>query len=580
MSPTYDNDIGIPYILMSKAVGYPLANYDWRPHTYESSDLNGSSTAARVLTKEEKERIMKQLGCYARQLFGLRFPTIGSLLESDEGYYIDECLSPGHVLQDRETIKELPRGPFYNEADYYCSLTTALHLHAEQLPMGHHVLRAPVPVPEEYPSFAKYYNSTDRWNDFVALWGMVDSSINRLQYCLVSRLLQDSIIPRLSCPVNQLAPGFPLHHHDISLENLFVDDDLNITCVIDWAFSSTVPPTQLLAPPGLPHPRDLVSDLPLISAFRSGFETENRKIGEYVIEFGHWEVSQMVARFMRLVNLDALQDYDHLEALYVLAQGSVTPGDDRDDTSDLLAVLAARAMTHDALLLAGELAADDEPESEICRREKEYFDAVGAKRLALARKATIAAKMNPRFVADGRLWRWVDAMMEGYDRSESDGLEESSARKHITSQLGVGKGSTGLLTTRLHGFEEDTDERIEATRSTISLSEYDVARLTQLGDTEESLGECINIFANAGENLTNEWHDVCEDTLMADSTYGLSVSTAKDLVVARGLNLSGRARYLGGQINDESYQKTTDDVTQSDLESVKFDGQGARIRGG
>ncbi|KAM5341504.1 hypothetical protein ACJ41O_014535 [Fusarium nematophilum] len=382
--------------------------------------MNGSVTPARVLTEEEKEKIMRQLGSYARQLFDIRFPTIGSLFEGDEGYYIDECLSPRHVLQDRGTIEDLPRGPFHNDADYYFSLATALHLHAEQLPMGHHVLRAPVPVPEEYPNFAKYYTATDRWNDFVTLGGMVDSSMNRLQYCLASHLLRDSIIPRMVFPASQSAPGFPLHHHDISLQNLFVDDDLSITCVIDWAFSSTVPPAQLLAPPGLPHPRDLVSDLPLVGAFRSGFETENKKIGGCIIEPNFWKVGHMVSHFMRLVNQDALQDYDHLGALCVLAQGTVTPG---DDTNSLPAMLAARATAQDALALAGELAVDDEPESEVCRRETEYFDAVGAERLALAHKVTLAAKMNPQFVADGRLWRWIDAVMEYYDDVEPNGPE-------------------------------------------------------------------------------------------------------------------------------------------------------------
>ncbi|KAF4983995.1 hypothetical protein FZEAL_700 [Fusarium zealandicum] len=53
-------------------------------------------------------------------------------------------------------------------------------------------------------------------------------------------------------------------------------------------------------------------------------------------------------------------------------------------------------MTHDALLTAGELVVDDEPESEICRREKEYFDTVGAKRLALARKTWYG---NPVYAA-------------------------------------------------------------------------------------------------------------------------------------------------------------------------------------
>lgn len=50
-------------------------------------------------------------------------------------------------------------------------------------------------------------------------------------------------------------------------------------------------------------------------------------------------------------------------------------------------------------------------------RRKEYFDSVGAKRLALAQKVTLIAEMNPRFVADGRLWRWIDAVMEYYDGS-------------------------------------------------------------------------------------------------------------------------------------------------------------------
>ncbi|RDL37831.1 uncharacterized protein BP5553_05264 [Venustampulla echinocandica] len=233
----------------------------------------------------------------------------------------------------------------------------------------------------------------------------------------------------------QSAPGFPLCHHDISLQNLFVDDDLNITCVIDWAFSSTVPRAQLLATPGLPHPRDLVLDLSLVSAFRSGFETENRKIGRSIIESNYWKVGQMVSRFMRLVNLDALQDYDHPEALYALVWGAVTPGDDGDDINNLPAILAKRATSHDAFALASELAADDEPESEIRRREKEYFDEVGGKRLALARKVALAAKMNPRFVADGRLWRWADAVMEYDDGAESDGDRQIPRRRVTRSKV-------------------------------------------------------------------------------------------------------------------------------------------------
>lgn len=298
------------------------------------------------------------------------------------------------------------------------SLVTALRLHAEQLPIGYHILRAPVPVPQEYSSYVSYLTATDRWNDFAALGDVVDSSRNRLQYCLASRLLQDSIVPRMILTGCHSTPGFPFYHHDISLQNLFVDDDLNITCIIDWAFSSTVPPVQLLATPGLPHPGDLVLDSSLASAFRCGFEGD--EAGSCKIESNQWKVGQMVSRFMRLVNLDALQDYHHLEALCGLALGPATPG---DDTLSPAAILATRAMADDALVLASDLAADDEPQSEVLRREKEYFGVVGAKRLALARKVALVANINPEFVADARLWRWIDAVMEYHDKVESDGLE-------------------------------------------------------------------------------------------------------------------------------------------------------------
>ncbi|KAM0538851.1 hypothetical protein ACHAPW_000731, partial [Verticillium nonalfalfae] len=139
------------------------------------------------------------------------------------------------------------------------------------------------------------------------------------------------------------------------------------------------------------------------------------KIGGCVIEPNFWMVGQMVSRFMRLVNLDALQDYNHLEALCTLNGEPRTPGEDGDDTNSLPALLEERETRHDALILAGKLADDDEDESEIRRREQEYFGAVGTKRLALARKVAVAAKMNPRFVADKRLWRWVDAVTEYYD---------------------------------------------------------------------------------------------------------------------------------------------------------------------
>ena len=68
-----------------------------------------------------------------------------------------------------------------------------------------------------------------------------------------------------------LSRGFTLRHPDLSTSNIFVDDDLNITCVIDWGLASTAPITELLAGFGMPNPRFLPSP-PLIAAFRTGYE--------------------------------------------------------------------------------------------------------------------------------------------------------------------------------------------------------------------------------------------------------------------------------------------------------------------
>ena len=145
---------------MSKATGNPLAKYSWQEQAHDYPVVNGPAKG-RVLTEGEKQKIMRQLGGYACQLFGLRFPTIGSIFESEDGYYIGECLAPSYVIDGHESLEDIELGPFLSEADYYSSLTTVLHAHAEQLRMGHHALRAPIPVPQEYPSFAQYYAATD-----------------------------------------------------------------------------------------------------------------------------------------------------------------------------------------------------------------------------------------------------------------------------------------------------------------------------------------------------------------------------------------------------------------------------------
>ncbi|KAF4952289.1 hypothetical protein FSARC_12677 [Fusarium sarcochroum] len=154
--------------------------------------------------------------------------------------------------------------------------------------------------------------------------------------------------------------------------------------------------------------------------------------------------------------------------------------------------------------------------------------------------------------------------------------QQPSAHKFIRGGLGAAKGSIDSLVSRLQIHEQDIDSRMKAMKSTVPLSEHEATQLAQLQETKESLRQCMNVVADAGETLNNERYNVFEDITMADNSYGISVSTAKDLVVARRLNLSGQARYLGGQISDESYQSTIERLTQLDLESVKSIGRGVR----
>ncbi|OAA48509.1 Aminoglycoside phosphotransferase [Metarhizium rileyi] len=399
---TSENEIGIPYILMSKATGHHLSTYDWQTHDLSYPSRVNSRGPGRLLKLNEKQKIMSQLGNYLSQLSRLRFNTIGSLFEEEGARFgIRECLSPSFVLQGRESIKNVPRGPFQNEEDYYLSLVSVLLAHSEQLEMGHHVLFAPVPCPQEYSNFAKYYIAQQRWNDYIAVGDKAESSQNRLHYSIIGMFIRDQVIPYLTRRDDAQKSGFPLCHHDLSTQNIFVDDEFNITCIIDWAFCSTVPNSQLLSTPGLPHPRDLLADQALIGAFRSAFEEECSRFQSIRPSKQDWKTGDMLSYLIRLVNFDALQDFYHLEALYQLTTGAAKD-------ANLRATLVSISTESEARLLSAALAEDDEPENKARLLENKYFSAVGEERRGLARYISFISQFNPLFVADKRLWRWID----------------------------------------------------------------------------------------------------------------------------------------------------------------------------
>lgn len=255
-----NNGIGIPYILMSKAKGRPL------------EEAWGLSRSAHDLHPGNKAKVLFQLGHITWKLAQLRFDQIGSLFEMNGAFTLGECLSRGHNLHERHSLDDIYRGPFATESDFYKSLIAAFAQHAKILPLGHHCFVAPIPSREDYMSDAEYYAACDLWNDFVTVGAKIDSAANRLDYILISDALQDLIHRHSSAsPEVTLSEPFPLCHPDLSASNIFVDDDFNITSIIDWAFCSSVPLPALLSPPGLPQSRYALGK-DLIDAFKDGYK--------------------------------------------------------------------------------------------------------------------------------------------------------------------------------------------------------------------------------------------------------------------------------------------------------------------
>ncbi|OQD61288.1 hypothetical protein PENPOL_c017G05430 [Penicillium polonicum] len=293
---------------MSEAPGRPLSKF-WRSAGSPPPDLETPS----------KAKILSQLGGITWKLSQLRFDEIGSLLE-DEFFEIKECLSRGHMLHGRYSL-DIPRGPFTSEAKFYNSLVSAFLEHAEILQLSHHCFIAPVPSRDDYQSSIQYESAVNLWNDFVAVGGKTDSSDNRLDYIIAGDALRD-IVRQLELPTLN-SETFPLCHPDLSVDNIYIDDDYNITCIIDWAFASSIPESMLLTPPGLPQYRDEISSglyVPFIDGFISAMpgSMEERSIHRY---HDSLERSQVSWRLSRLLNLDSINDYTLFATVWHFARG-------------------------------------------------------------------------------------------------------------------------------------------------------------------------------------------------------------------------------------------------------------------
>ncbi|KAJ6178161.1 hypothetical protein N7519_008622 [Penicillium mononematosum] len=272
--------------------------------------------------------------------------------------------------------------------------------HSAELPMEHHLFHAPVPIVQEYDSFEEYRLATDRWNDYATVGSKIESRKNRLDYISVGISLRDTVgfMSEKDRQIN--CDGFPLYHPDISTQNIFVDDDLNITCIIDWAFASSVPPAMLLVCPGLPHPRDGIH-ASLLEAFADGFIVEEGFGGQVALDFSH---NDAFWAFFRLVNLDSLQDFHYLSQLIQSFVGQ--------EVYPYICHMKGRK----EFLEAAEYVLKDEDDQERSRgNEEQYFSCVGPQRHALSRHLTMIEQLNDQFVADKRLWIWIALYLDERD---------------------------------------------------------------------------------------------------------------------------------------------------------------------
>lgn len=350
------------------------------------------------LSDQDRHNVMRQLGVIMSELTQLPMDQIGSLFEDDQGnFYTGECLSPSLLWQSRDSLETIiDRGPFSGEEQYLESLISTYKAHAHELFMNPHAFFAPLPDSLEYPTWDSYRFAAFRWNDYVAVGNKVESSKNRLAYCIAGQFLRN-MIPHLSTAHR----GYTLSHPDLHLGNIFVDDNLNITCIIDWGSTTSGPITELLATPGLPS-----STFPppksQVDAFRLGLNQ-----GCEAISPDDWKKSERIWYFSRLVRLLSKQDYAIFKGLYehVYGTGAV----------DYPRMFHERAQHEDNRKLYAELCEDDTPEEEVKEYEEAVFASAEEKKcdnLSVARKLTLMSEMNPGFVADRRLWKWIEGALE------------------------------------------------------------------------------------------------------------------------------------------------------------------------
>ncbi|CAJ0541159.1 Ff.00g079110.m01.CDS01 [Fusarium sp. VM40] len=141
----------------------------------------------------------------------------------------------------------------------------------------------------------------------------------------------------------------------------------------------------------------------LIASFRSGFSQKSQR--------DMWDMSEVMWHFSRLVRLLSGQDLFLFQKLYEIVYKYEEALSDPIDYGRLFRERTMLPSNKQLLSMLGE---DNLPDGEVKEREKDVFSGVKSDRLAIARKLTIMSEMNPGFVGDESLWRWLEEVLKEF----------------------------------------------------------------------------------------------------------------------------------------------------------------------
>ncbi|MCJ1459583.1 hypothetical protein MMC28_009962, partial [Mycoblastus sanguinarius] len=262
--------------------------------------------------------------------------------------------------------------PFKSKRDYYEAQISAFIKHVKYLPLGHHCFFAPGPARSEYDDDAEFRKASDWWSDFVTVQSKIDSSDNRAEYIIAGEILSDTVTGWADDLLNVLGDHehrFAIHHPNLSVNNIYVDEDLNITYIIDWAFCSAVPLSILLTAPGLPQSRHEV-DASLFPTFEHGFRhaleenTRRQGVGTATALCCMLNRSRPMWLLSRVLSFDSTTDYHLFKALWDLT-GSYD--------QDMAEFFRSKQSSKNYKSLHSELKEDDQTTEQVARLEGEYF---------------------------------------------------------------------------------------------------------------------------------------------------------------------------------------------------------------